>query len=529
MKNILITAFLCAGLLSTTSCSDFLDESPKASLTYQDFYKTQAHIEGNLNYMYRSGVTGAIAGFGSAYVGSFASIQGMLTGYFTNSYEGQEMTCKYSRELTRQENTVTVSATMNDRWKECFRVINMANGSILAIPGIRMENEAVSNKLLGEAKFFRAYNYFFLVKTFGDVPLYTNFNSSSEDELFSERASKDAVYQLIETDLKDAVALLPDTKFAANAHRVTKYVAAMVLADVYMTQGKYADAAVQAKVVIDSPHKLTLNTDKALKSAYNLLRSTDDLDEVIYAREHNSAVSTSDWLPSYAFNSSATTVFGTYSIFERVYGPTNHFLNVYATNDLRNQEKQFFHKEYTNPENGKVWKSSDVVGCWYYFDEEAVLKTKRGTKDWNFYRYAEALLDGAEAIAQSQGVTVEAAGYLAQVQSRAIMNEKSYDENVAELTDKLKVLPKQAFIEACWTERLREFPLEYKIWDDCVRTGKFPVISKDTPGVVTYVDLVGSQNASGATFKATDLLWPISVNEIQRNPKLTQNEGYSRE
>lgn len=102
-------------------------------------------------------------------------------------------------------------------------------------------------------------------------------------------------------------------------------------------------------------------------------------------------------------------------------------------------------------------------------------------------------------------------------------------KTVAQLTSELQSLSKEAFIQACWTERLREFPLEYKMWDDCVRTKKFPVISKTEKGKVQYVDLVGATNGSGATFKATDLVWPISVNEIQRNPSLEQNEGYSRQ
>ena len=53
------------------------------------------------------------------------------------------------------------------------------------------------------------------------------------------------------------------------------------------------------------------------------------------------------------------------------------------------------------------------------------------------------------------------------------------------------------------------------------------MISTTNKGQVTFVDLVGATNGSGATFKATDLVWPIPVEEIQRNPNLTQNEGYS--
>ena len=51
--------------------------------------------------------------------------------------------------------------------------------------------------------------------------------------------------------------------------------------------------------------------------------------------------------------------------------------------------------------------------------------------------------------------------------------------------------------------------------------------SATNKGEVQFVDLIGATNGSGAKFKETDLYWPIPVNEIQRNPNLTQNEGYS--
>ena len=63
-------------------------------------------------------------------------------------------------------------------------------------------------------------------------------------------------------------------------------------------------------------------------SACNKLRSTDDLSEVIYCQEYDASINNSSWWATYAFSSSATAVFGTYSIFERVYGPIDQFLNV---------------------------------------------------------------------------------------------------------------------------------------------------------------------------------------------------------
>lgn len=536
MKKILVL-MACAGL-TLTSCDSWLEEKSESLIAKKDFNKTEEHFLGQVNDLYRSGFIRQYSNAGSAYIGPFESVTSMLTGYFRNSYEGQENVCMYARTLTRQDETNNVSGTMDGVWDGCYSAINIANSVINNIDGEGVTVTAAKKKqLVAEAKFFRGMNYFFLVKTFGDVPLSLTAYYSSAQDMALERTAKDKVMEQVVSDLKDAMNDLAAETWQKNGHRISKYVAEMALTDVYMYQGNYTSAAATARDIINSgKYKLTENTDLGLNSAYNKLRTTDDLNEVIYAQEYDNTVSTSSWWPTYAFTSSATGVFDKYAITERVCGPVGRYLNVYTENDLRGKEKQFFATSYTNPVNGKTWTMPvaagltkdnpsyyDQIGCWYYFDEEAMENTGRGTKDWNIYRYAETLLDAAEAIAQSTGVNAEAAGYLAQVQSRAL------GQSVETLTAELQKLSKEKFIEACWTERLREFPLEFKIWDDCVRTGKFPVISNTLhSGEVTYVNLVGATNGSGATFKQSDLLWPISLNEIQRNPKLTQNEGYAQ-
>ena len=140
-------------------------------------------------------------------------------------------------------------------------------------------------------------------------------------------------------------------------------------------------------------------------------------------------------MPTYAFDGDASSngLFGTYAISQRVHGPLTRYLNVYTENDLRVQAEPVLPLDIYEPNTGKVWNSvGGNACCWYYYDEEAILNTGRGTKDWNIYRYAEALLDAAECIAQSQGVTAEAAGYLAQIKSRANLG------TVAELTAQLQ-------------------------------------------------------------------------------------------
>lgn len=518
-KMIIRITLLSMGFMVVSSCSRFLDEDPRSAVTSGAYYRTESEARENVNALYRIGAMVRYASAGSAYLGPTASINSMLTGYFSNSYEGQELVCRYARELSRQQHTRIVSNTMNSAWNTTYRGINIANGAIKYIPGIAMD-ERIQKQLLAEAKFFRAFNYFYLVKMFGAVPLSVE-PYESIDNIYLARTAEAEVYKLIEQDLLDALPNLSTQPFADNGHRITTYVASMCLANVYLQQGKFADAAEQAKRVLISPHDLTGHDDLALNSAFNKLRKNDDLPEVIYAFEFNPAISSSGWWPSYAFNSSATSVFGSYAIFERVYGPTARFLNVYEADDLRIQPNQFFHWTYTNPNNGRIW-SSDVPGIWYYFDEEAVLSSGRGSKDWNIYRYAEALLIAAEALARSSGVNAEAAGYLARVKARASTTNKTE----ADFATALQNLSVDKFVEECWTERLRELPLEFKMWDDCLRTRMFPVISETEKGKVTYQTLIGAKNGAGATFTDSDLLWPISLDELQRNPALGQNKDY---
>ncbi|PRD54044.1 RagB/SusD family nutrient uptake outer membrane protein [Sphingobacterium gobiense] len=518
-RNILL-GVVCAGVLSLNSCDKFLEEDPRSNQRLDSFYQNAAQAQENVNTLYRMGAPVRYGVAASAYIGPSASVPPMLTGYFTNSYEGQELIAQYSRLLSRQENTRIVSNTMNGIWNESYQAINIANGAINYIPEIEMD-EALSSRLIGEAKFFRAFNYFYLVKMFGAIPLSTTMYSSLEDNLYLPRTAEEQVYALIEADLKEAVDVLPSSMFVQSGYRLTRYVAAMALANVYLQQGKYEDAADAVQIVIDSPHELTLNEDLAMNSAYNKLRTSDDLPEVIYSYEFDETISHGGWWPTYAFSSSAVSVFGTYAIFERVYGPTNRFLNVYDEQDLRIQPNQFYHWEYTNPNNGQKW-SSEVAGVWYYFDETALLTSGRSTKDRNLYRYAEALLIAAEANARTIGVNNVTAGYLAQIKARADINGKT----VAEYTSELEGMGVDAFVEEVWKERLRELPLEFKMWDDCLRTQQFPNISASQKGHVTFQPLVGATNASGATFKESDLLWPISMDELQRNPKLTQNPDY---
>lgn len=509
-----ISLYLMAGAMSLTACNDWLQEEPKS---FDDgSIRTEVQAQSRVNYLYRTGAPTQISSTG-AYAGGNYSINSFLTGYYSSSYWGQETHFKYAHDLTRQTNTNDICTRLtNDIWTSCFRSINVAN---TAIKSISEMNSATVQPLLGEALFFRAFNYFHLVKTFGGVPLYTT-PTEGLDAAEAPRNSADEVYAQIISDLNDAISLLPAGGMQQNGNRVGKTVAQTLLADVYMQKGDKANAKTQLAAVVNSGvYSLVQGDDMEENSYINKLRTQDLTDEAIYYVEYSRDLSTMNRRTGNAFSGSMASQAAALGIYELVVAPKESYIAVYPVNDLRGQNKQFFVTEATVQVKADgtmfTWTwDGETRGDWYYL-EESCLYDGKGTKDWNIYRYAEVLLDYAECLGAAEG-----AQYLAQVQARANMDGKT----VAQLTAELQGLNEEQFAQACWTERIKEFPLEYKIWDLCLRTGKFPVINGADN--VTYVNLVGATNGAGAQIKSSDLLWPVPLQEIQRNPNLTQNEGY---
>ncbi|MDR0510267.1 MAG: RagB/SusD family nutrient uptake outer membrane protein, partial [Rikenellaceae bacterium] len=68
----------------------------------------------------------------------------------------------------------------------------------------------------------------------------------------------------------------------------------------------------------------------------------------------------------------------------------------------------------------------------------------------------------------------------------------------------------EEFLEQVWTERLREFPLEMKIWTDVQRTRKYPVAASGGQGEVAFRNVVGATSPSGSVFQESHLLMAVS-------------------
>lgn len=513
-------------ILFLMSCENFLTETPKTQVFVDNYFQTPEDARSVVNGVYRTGVPG-FYGAGSAYSGSTIMMGGYMSGLFDNEYKGQEVHVENTHDLTLDP--INMAGYFGGQWASAYQAISRANSAIKYVPETQGLNEAETNNLLAQARFFRALNYFYLVKVWGDVLLITE-PYESLDNMFVERTAASEVYEQIIADLEwaDQNGGLNNATFPGNNYRVTEGAVNTLKADVQLQmagypvqdESAYETAANSARSVINSGvYGLIEHGPAPEESAYNILRTSDEEDEYIYTIEFEAGISENGWFPTYSYpNRLAAFGVFTYSITNNAYRPVEELVNIYdPAQDLRVQEQQFFHTQ--REIDGELYEFE--LSPYLYHDTDALFETNSGTKDMNVYRYAEILLIAAEAIARSEGVTSEAVSYLADVRDRAYWET---DRSVIEA--ELSGLSVQGFVEEVWKERLREFALEWKIWSDIQRTRQYPTTSEGNPGEVNFVDVVGHTNPWGATFQEHHLLFPISDNDLQTNPNLKQNPGY---
>jgi hypothetical protein len=148
-----------------------------------------------------------------------------------------------------KNNTLAAGNDANTLWNSMYTTIGRANYAIEGVESSSLST-SVKNQLLGEAKFWRAYYYFFLTNFFGDVPLVTSTNALETG--LTPKTPAAQVYQQMVTDLVSAKSLLTNTYPSAERARVNKRVAAAMLARVYFYQQNWAATETEATEVISS-------------------------------------------------------------------------------------------------------------------------------------------------------------------------------------------------------------------------------------------------------------------------------------
>lgn len=223
MKIIAKIALGIAGIaVLASSCSKVLDEQPKTIYT-PDFFTTQMGVEGGLTALYAQ----LRYLYGNAYYYNI-----LTTGTDEATYGASADGNFKSADLSGAEALLPNNANSQNLWGQAFTYINTASGIIE-----NAENVGLDKSMIAEARFFRAFDYFQLVQTFGGVPLDLGagelaFNNKAIRE--SVRNTVPEVYtKAIFPDLKTAMNDLPDV--ARLTGTLTKNVARLFLAKAYLT------------------------------------------------------------------------------------------------------------------------------------------------------------------------------------------------------------------------------------------------------------------------------------------------------
>lgn len=240
LNNIKYWAFAAVLGMGATSCEDFLDRPTEDNYNVSNFYQNDEQCIQGVNYLYNSPWYDFQRGF--------IKIGEVMSG---NMYWGSSPYLDFSVNGTDQD-LINMSYSLwaaNGHANTVYSNLQAANAS-----------EAVKNQCMGECLTWKALAYFFLVRTFGDVPIVHDNNADLTSSTYNEKfkVKRANVYEYIVMTLEKAIELLPET---AAPGRIDKYCAEGLLAKVYLTKAgvtgslnadDLANAAKYAKDVIDN-------------------------------------------------------------------------------------------------------------------------------------------------------------------------------------------------------------------------------------------------------------------------------------
>jgi hypothetical protein len=382
------------------------------------------------------------------------------------------------------------SLSIREIFEANYEGINRCNQALNIVPQLDQANPALRSRLIGEAKFLRAFMYFTLVKTYGGVPIVDRLpNPSSDEDRIMQLTRKTAaeVYVFIEKDLVDAIAALPNkSEYAASEKgRASKGAAYALLAKVNLYQKNW-------QKVIDNANLVTGYSIVSNYASMFRLASENDA-ESIFEIQGTGSVPIKG-IAGYSNTQGARGAGGWGWGFNT---PSQSLVNAYEAGDVRKNATIIF--AGTTLYDGRVVPTT-VENPRYNYKAYSSAFTDAWETDTNikYLRYAEVVLMKAEALNELDQ-TPAAIILLNQIRSRAELGSTG-------------AASKAEVRIAIWKERRVEMAFEHDRFFDLVRTGQ----------------AVAAFAIHGKTFVAgKHELFPLPQAFItQSNGLSTQNPGY---
>lgn len=447
-----------------TSCEDFVAiDPPKNELVTKTVFTSDATANSAMRGVYIN-MNLSSSPF-SGYTGSVSNLSGLASDELFARNAGDYF--DIAGNMILPENGVILS-----RWSNLYHIIYSCNSVIDGLANSQGVSESTRKQLAAEAKFVRAFCYFYLVNWWGEVPLVVTIDYRVNRAL--PRASTAEVYAQIIDDLITARTNLPSDFGAGAGERVraTKWAASALLARVYLYLENWEQAELEAASIIESTETFSLV----------------DLDAVFLK---NSSEAIFQLLPTSTFEDSfAGQLYlpGTSATSVTSYPMSSHLYTAFEANDARYDE----------------WvRNKTVNGVTYYYPYKYRVRIPGAGNPHMEYttllRLSELYLIRAEARAWQNRIT---GANSAEADINAIRNRAGLANTAAST--------KEEILSAIAQERRVELFTEGHRWFDLIRTGQADAVLAPIK----------------ADWTSEDGLWPVPNAEMNKNPVLTQNPGY---
>ena len=469
-------------------------DEPIDSITAEKMYKNEPQAESALVGIYNSMVHGPRYATGStpstSYQRGFAAglatyAGGLSAGEFNTGSITAPVIGLATNRLTLQNNAFT-----DNFWNSAYNVIYIANSVIEGLASAEggAIRDSVKSQYTAEAKFLRAFAYFYLVNFFGDVPLALTVDFHQTIRV--SRSPVTAVYAQILKDLGDAERGLPASYPAGvgSRVRVKKWAAKAMLAKVHLYMGNDAQAAIKATELIDQAGLFQL---EPLNNAF-LKDSKEAIFQLMQSNQDNDLknATSEGWffIPAVPFTGIATTWLSPELL--QAFEPGDQRREVWTDSTLQTQ----------NGPNVKVWYPTK-----YKTGRHNSVAGQAPNEYYMVLRLAEMYLIRAEARANgADGGHAKAIEDLNAIRGRTGLQSLPLNMDAA------------AVKEAVVQERTIELFAEWgNRWMDLKRTGKASAVLSA---------MVVKQPWEGDY----QLLYPIPPKEIETNRNIVQNPGYIR-
>jgi tetratricopeptide (TPR) repeat protein len=487
--------FLLAILSLNVGCETLLDKEPLAVVSENSAYQSESDAMKALTSVYNTLLN--YPGYDGYSIYDIAA---------DNAEKGGEGPSDggYFNEIAyftlTSSNTVALQV-----WRNAYLGIRRANLVIENVPSIEMDQNNKA-RIVGEAKFLRAYNYFILVTLYGDVPLITDVQYEREQIV---RDPQDIVYEQIVRDLKEAADVLPvrSELEADELGRITKGAAQAYLGKVYLYQKNFPEAESWFGTVIES-NQYGLEPDY-----YHLFTVAGEFSqENIFEINH---IYNAQYLAARNLGTIRQGSAGMYG-----YGfanPTQDFVDAFEPGDPRLWQTVYAEGQVLpdgkiadvgNSETGYMNKKAYLLGSEFPPTGDAIHSGKNEIK----LRYGMLLLWYAEA-ANQNGKTATALAALNEVRGRARQG------NPDVLPD-IQFMNKDQLERAIWHEQRVEYGMENHRFFDLVRQGRAGEVLRN------YAEKYNT--VKGRNFRdGINELFPIPQTEIDLSQgRLSQNPGY---